>query len=114
MERLDQQIIQQKFDEMWDIPGFYISSCPNSVHYVRLYSVLMSALLYHQKQLTECISEVERIEDRVNSKKKEWLTEKKEEKQEQKEEEEEQVPTSTLDGYFINNNNANFKSPMSS
>jgi hypothetical protein len=40
----------------------------------------MSILLYHYKELTECISEVERIEARVNnSKKKEWLTKNKEE-----------------------------------
>jgi hypothetical protein len=39
----------------------------------------MSILLYHYKQLTACISEVERIEAKVNSKKKEWLTIKKEE-----------------------------------
>jgi len=52
----------------------------------------MSILLYHYKELTECISEVERIEARVNnSKKKEWLTKK------------EEVPT-TLDSYFIKNN----------
>jgi hypothetical protein len=39
----------------------------------------MSILLYHYKELTECISEVERIEARVNnSEKKEWLTKKKE------------------------------------
>jgi hypothetical protein len=39
----------------------------------------MSILLYHYKQLTECISEVEQIEDSVNSKKKECLTMKKKE-----------------------------------
>jgi hypothetical protein len=39
----------------------------------------MSILLYHYKELTKCISEVERIEAKVNSKKKEWLTKKEEE-----------------------------------
>jgi hypothetical protein len=59
---------RRKFDEMFDIPRFYISACFNSVQYVRLHPILTSILLYHFKQLTECISEVERIEDRVNSK----------------------------------------------
>ncbi len=31
-------------------------------------------LLYDYKQLSECISEIERIEAGVNSKKNEWLT----------------------------------------
>ncbi len=85
---------RKKFDEMWDIPRWYISACSNSVQYVRLHPILMSILLYDFKQLTECISEVERIENRVNSKKKEWLMIK---------EEEEKMPT-TLDGYFVGNN----------
>ncbi len=65
----------------------------------------MSILLYHYKQLTECVSEVERIEGKVNSKKKDWSTMKnKEEQQEEKqqEKEEEEIPT-TLDAYFIKN-----------
>src|ERR687897_1652067 len=71
---------RKKFDEMWDRPKWYISACSNSVQYVRLHPILMSILLYHYKQLTECISEVERIETKVNrSKKKEWSTKKKEE-----------------------------------
>jgi hypothetical protein len=57
---------RKKFDEMFDIPRFYISACSNSVQYVRLHPILMSILLYHYKQLTECISEVEQIETRVN------------------------------------------------
>jgi hypothetical protein len=69
----------------------------NSVQCVRLHPILMSIVLYHYKQLTQCISEVERIEARVNSKKKEWLTKKKEEG------EKEEVPTTTLDSYFIKN-----------
>jgi hypothetical protein len=68
----------------------------------------MSILFHHYKELKECISEVERIEEEAgratDSKKKEWLTEK-EEKQEEKEE----VPTTVnIDGYFIQNH-ANFK-----
>ena len=53
---------RKKFDEMFDIPRFYISACSYSVQYVRLHPILMSILLYHYKELTECISEVERIE----------------------------------------------------
>src|ERR671917_746221 len=67
----------KKFDEMWDIPRCYISACSNSVQYVTLHPTLMSILLYDFKQLTQCISEVESIEAKVNSKKKEWLTKKK-------------------------------------
>jgi hypothetical protein len=36
--------------------------CSYSVQYVRLHPILMSILLYHYKQLTECISEVEQID----------------------------------------------------
>src|SRR5215216_1514118 len=80
---------RKKFDEMWDIPKWYISACSNSVQYVSLHPILMSILLYHYKQLTACISEVERIGAKVNSsKKKECFTTK------------EEVPTN-LDGYFL-------------
>jgi hypothetical protein len=80
---------RKKFDEMWNLPKFYISACSNSVQYVRLHPILMSILLYHYKQLTACISEVERIGAKVNSsKKKECFTTK------------EEVPTN-LDGYFL-------------
>jgi hypothetical protein len=87
---------RKKFDEMWDIPLWYISACSNSVQYVRLHPILMSILLYDFKELTQCISEVERIEAIVNSKKKERLTIKEEEQQ--KQEEKEEVPTTNLDG----------------
>jgi hypothetical protein len=89
---------RKKFDEMRDLPKWYISACSNSVQYVRLHPILMSILLYDFKELTKSVKEVERIEAKVKSKKKErWLTEK------------EEVPTTvTLDGYFIHNN-ANFK-----
>jgi hypothetical protein len=56
---------RKKFDEMWDIPLWYVSACSNSVQYVRLHPILMSILLYDFKQLTDCISELERIEARV-------------------------------------------------
>ena len=71
---------------MWDLPRWYISACSNSVQYVRLHPILMSILLHDFKQLTECISEVERIEARVNdsnnSKKGIELAKKEEEKEE--------------------------------
>ena len=91
---------RKRFDEMWELPKFYISACSNSVQYVRLHPILMSILLYHYKPLTQCISGVERIEAKVSSKKRRGLMIK----------EEQEVPTTTvtLDGYFIHNN-ANFK-----
>src|SRR5918997_4368984 len=60
----------KKFDEMWNLPKWYISACSNSVQYVRLHPILMSILLYDYKELTQCICEVERIEAIVNSSKK--------------------------------------------
>jgi hypothetical protein len=80
---------RKKFDEMWDLPKWYISACSNSVQYVRLHPILMSILLYDYKQLTECISEVERIETKVNSKKKDWSTMKKKEEEKEKQQEKE-------------------------
>src|SRR5215204_4672848 len=87
---------RKKFDEMFELPKFYISACSNSVQYVRLHPRLMSILLYNYKQLRECMSEVERIEVIVNSKKK-WPT-----KEEAKEEKEE--VHATLDTFFTTNN----------
>jgi hypothetical protein len=52
---------RKKFDDMWDIPRWYVSACSNSVQYVRLHPILMSILLYDYKDLTQCISEVERL-----------------------------------------------------
>lgn len=84
------------FDDMWDIPRLYVSACSNSCQLVPLHPIIISILFYHYKELKQCISEVERIENRVNSSKKKeekWLTMK-------KKEEEEETPTSTLDSYF--------------
>jgi hypothetical protein len=91
---------RKKFDEMWDLPKWYISACFNSVQYVRLHPIVMSILLYDFKELIKSIEEVERIEAKVGSKKKEWLTKKKEE---QKQQEKEEVLSTTLDSYFIKN-----------
>jgi hypothetical protein len=75
------------FDEMWDIPRLYVSACSNSCQLVPLHPIIISTLFHHYKELKECISEVERIEEEArasDSKKKEWLTEKEqEEKQEE-------------------------------
>ena len=97
---------RKKFDEMWELPKWYISACSNSVQYVRLHPILISMLLYDYKELTHRISEVEQIEARVNSKKKERLTKKKRKKKNNKKREE--VPPTTLDSYFVKSN-ANYK-----
>jgi hypothetical protein len=78
---------RKKFDEMFDIPRLYTSACSYAVPPVRLYPILMSILLYHYKELTQCISEVERIEARFNSKNKKELT-----REHEEEEEKEQLP----------------------
>jgi hypothetical protein len=113
---------RKKFDEMWDIPRLYTSACSYSVQPVRLYPILMSILLHHFKELTECTKEVERIEAKVSwqmsalgthsrmsirttaatttpknkNLKEEGLTEREEEQQEKAEEE---MPT-PLDGFL--------------
>jgi hypothetical protein len=83
---------RKKFDEMWDIPRLYISACSYGVQPVRLYPILMSILLHHFKELTECIKEVERIEVKVNNtmKKTEDLARNEKEK----------MPATTLDGFL--------------
>jgi hypothetical protein len=77
---------RKEFDEMFELPKFYISACSNSVHYVRLHPILMSIILYHFKQLTKCISKVEQIEARVNNKHGRRLTVRENEEAEQREE----------------------------
>jgi hypothetical protein len=67
--------------KMFDIPRLYTSACSYSVQTVRLYPILMSILLYHFKQLTQCISEAERIEAKLNSSKNKGSTKEKEEEQ---------------------------------
>jgi hypothetical protein len=52
---------------MFDIFKSYISACSYYVQLLRLYSILMSILLHHYKQLTECIEQVELIETKVES-----------------------------------------------
>ena len=43
---------RKKFDEMFDIPRLYTSACSYAVQPVRLYSILMSILLFNFKRLT--------------------------------------------------------------
>ena len=54
----------------FDIPRLYTSACSYAIQPVRLYPILMSVLLYNYKELTQCIEQVERIETKVNRKKK--------------------------------------------
>jgi hypothetical protein len=56
---------RKKFDEMFDIPRFYISACSYSIQYVRLHPILLSIFFHHYKELTEYIEQVEEIEARV-------------------------------------------------
>ena len=67
---------------MFDIPRLYTSACSYAVQPVRLYPILMSILHYNFKELTQCISEAERIEAKVNRKNK-WSTKENEEEKEQ-------------------------------
>jgi hypothetical protein len=60
----------KKFDEMFDIPRWYISACSNSVQLVPQHPIFMSILFHHYKELKECISQVEQIDTKINSKKK--------------------------------------------
>ena len=64
---------------MFDIPRLYTSVCSYAVQPERLYPILMSILLFNFKELTQCISEVERIEARFGKNKE--LTKEKEGKE---------------------------------
>lgn len=84
----------------WTFPRLYISAYSNSCQLVPLHPIIISILFHHYKELKESIAEVERIEGKVNNSKDKGLMEEKEEKQEVS-------TTTTLDSYFIRNNNAN-------
>ena len=59
---------RKDFDKkMFDIPRSYTSACSNSVQIVRLHSILMSILLHHHKQLTECTEKVKQIDEAIIS-----------------------------------------------
>jgi hypothetical protein len=93
---------RKQFDEMWDIPRLHVSACSNSVQLVPLHPIIISILFHHYKELKECISVVEQLEEASRAtdnsssgKKLDWLK-KKEEGQDEKV----KLPA-TLDGYFI-------------
>jgi hypothetical protein len=73
---------RKEFDDMFDIPKLYISACSNSVQLVPLQSIIISILFHHYKELTQCMSEIEQIESKVNNTKKRRGLTIKEEKQE--------------------------------
>jgi hypothetical protein len=56
---------RKDFDRMFDIPRLYTSACSASVQIIRIHPILMSILLHHFKQLTECIEQVKEIEVKV-------------------------------------------------
>jgi hypothetical protein len=47
---------RKKFDEMWNIPRFYVSACSNSFQLVGLHPMIMSILFHHYKELPSCRS----------------------------------------------------------
>ena len=85
---------RKKFDDMWDIPKLYISACSNSCQLVPLHPIVISILFHHYKELKECISEVEQINERGNNSSK---------NKEESTKQEEEAPDTTLDDYFIQN-----------
>jgi hypothetical protein len=95
---------RKKFDDMFDIPRLYTSACSYAVQPVRLYPILMSILLHHFKELTECISEVERTEAKVNSDGSSSSSRSTQGRlMNEVKEKDEEIPT-TLDGFLMKNN----------
>ena len=100
MEAISQWLRQirekEVFDEMWDIPRLYASVCSNSCQLVPLHPIIISILFHHYKELKECVSEVERIQQTraIDSSKNKALM---------KKEEEAPTTTTTLDSYLIKN-----------
>jgi len=54
---------RKEFDEMFDIPKFYISACSNSVQLVPFHPIIMSILFHHYKELIQLTSEVEQMNE---------------------------------------------------
>jgi hypothetical protein len=55
-------------DDMFDISRLYLSACSDSVQLVPLHPIIISILFHHHyMQFTECLSEVEKVEDRLNN-----------------------------------------------
>jgi hypothetical protein len=61
---------RKEFDDMFDIPRLYLLACSNSVQLVPLHPIIMSILFHHYKELTECMSEIEYLESKVNNNRK--------------------------------------------
>jgi len=69
---------RKSFDEMWDIPRLYITSCSNSVSLVPFHPIAMSILFHHYKELMECERQIKLI---VNNHSKNRINERKEHSQ---------------------------------
>ena len=54
---------RKSFDEMWDIPRLYITSCSNSVSLVPFHPIAMSILFHHYKELMECERQIKLIDN---------------------------------------------------
>jgi hypothetical protein len=52
---------RKEFNDMFDIPRFYISACSNSVQLVPLHPIIILILFHHYAELKECMTEVEQI-----------------------------------------------------
>jgi hypothetical protein len=76
---------RKEFDEMFDIPRLYLSSCSNSVQLVPLHPIIMSILFHHYKELIQLISEVEQMEEetKVNNNSSKQRSTRKEESEEE-------------------------------
>ncbi len=58
---------RKEFDDMFDIPRLYLSSCSNSVQLVPLHPIIMSILFHHYPELKECMKRVEEtLEAKIN------------------------------------------------
>ena len=96
---------RKDFDRMFDIPRLYTSACSASVQIIRIHPILMSILLHHFKQLTECIEQVKEIEVKVKEEKQGLRMMPKRQVQEHHHHMKEQE-SDILDSYFtIDNNN---------
>jgi hypothetical protein len=52
---------KKAFDEMWDIPRFYVMACSNSCQLVPFQPIAMSVLFHHYKELLECEKQINKL-----------------------------------------------------
>jgi len=52
---------RKEFDEMFDIPRLYITTCTNSVQLVPFHPIAMSILFHHYKELMRYSQQLEEI-----------------------------------------------------